>query len=60
MAEYKFLLPSMGEGVMEATVTTWLKNIGDEIQEDESIVEVATDKVNSEVPSPVGGVLKEI
>ena len=60
MAEYKFLLPSMGEGVMEATVTTWLKNIGDEIQEDESIVEVATDKVDSDVPSPVGGVLKEI
>ena len=60
MAEYKFLLPSMGEGVMEATVTTWLKNIGDEIEEDESIVEVATDKVDSDVPSPVGGVLKEI
>ena len=60
MAEYKFLLPSMGEGVMEATVTTWLKNIGDEIQEDESIVEVATDKVDSDVPSPVSGVLKEI
>ncbi|MBV7440001.1 2-oxo acid dehydrogenase subunit E2 [Weeksellaceae bacterium TAE3-ERU29] len=60
MAEYKFLLPSMGEGVMEATVTTWLKSVGDKIEEDESIVEVATDKVDSDVPSPVSGVLKEI
>ncbi|MRJ08173.1 2-oxo acid dehydrogenase subunit E2 [Ornithobacterium rhinotracheale] len=60
MAEYKFLLPSMGEGIMEATVTAWLKNVGDSIEEDESIVEVATDKVDSDVPSPVSGVLKEI
>ena len=50
----------MGEGVMEATVTNWIKNIGDTITEDESVVEIATDKVDSDVPSPVAGVLKEI
>lgn len=50
----------MGEGVMEATVTNWIKNIGDAIAEDESVVEIATDKVDSDVPSPVSGVLKEI
>lgn len=50
----------MGEGVMEATVTNWLKSIGDKITEDESVVEIATDKVDSDVPTPVSGVLKEI
>lgn len=60
MADYKLILPSMGEGVMEATVTNWLKNIGDTIAEDESVVEIATDKVDSDVPSPVSGTLKEI
>ena len=50
----------MGEGVMEATVTNWIKNIGDSISEDESVVEIATDKVDSDVPSPVAGILKEI
>lgn len=60
MSDYKLILPSMGEGVMEATVTNWLKNIGDSISEDESVVEIATDKVDSDVPSPVAGILKEI
>ncbi|MDK7374340.1 MULTISPECIES: dihydrolipoamide acetyltransferase family protein [Weeksella] len=60
MADYKLILPSMGEGVMEATVTNWLKNIGDTIAEDESVVEIATDKVDSDLPSPVSGTLKEI
>jgi 2-oxoglutarate dehydrogenase E2 component (dihydrolipoamide succinyltransferase) len=60
MADYKLILPAMGEGVMEATVINWLKNVGDTIQEDESVVEIATDKVDSDVPSPVGGKLKEI
>lgn len=50
----------MGEGVMEATVINWIKNIGDTIEEDESVVEIATDKVDSDVPSPVAGKLKEI
>lgn len=60
MSDYKLILPSMGEGVMEATVTNWIKNIGDAIAEDESVVEIATDKVDSDVPSPVAGILKEI
>ena len=60
MADYKLLLPAMGEGVMEATLTNWLKNVGDKIEEDESVVEIATDKVDSDVPSPVAGILKEI
>lgn len=60
MAKYNLLLPAMGEGVMEATVTGWLKQVGDTIEEDESVVEIATDKVDSDVPSPVSGVIKEI
>lgn len=60
MADYKLILPAMGEGVMEATVINWLKNVGDTIEEDESVVEIATDKVDSDVPSPVAGKLKEI
>lgn len=50
----------MGESVSEATITNWLKSVGDTVSVDESIVEVATDKVDSDVPSPVGGVLKAI
>jgi len=50
----------MGEGVMEATIISWFKNVGDTIEEDEAVVEIATDKVDSEVPSPVSGKLKEI
>ncbi len=59
MPLYKLKLPHMGEGVIEATLTTWLKNVGDRIEEDEAVFEVATDKVDSEVPSEVAGVLKE-
>lgn len=59
MAIYKLVLPRMGESVAEATITGWLKSVGDEIEEDESIIEVATDKVDSDIPSPVNGVLKE-
>ena len=60
MAEFKVELPKMGESVAEATITTWLKSVGDSIEEDEPIVEIATDKVDSEVPSPYSGKLKEI
>jgi len=60
MADIEVLLPKMGESVAEATITTWLKSVGDVIEEDEPIVEIATDKVDSEVPSPASGVLKEI
>lgn len=52
-------LPSMGESVTEATLTSWLKEVGDTIAPDESVVEVATDKVDSDVPSETGGVLIE-
>ncbi|WP_312189084.1 dihydrolipoamide acetyltransferase family protein [Sphingobacterium sp.] len=59
MALYKLLLPKMGESVSEATVTKWLKQPGDRIEEDDTLLEIATDKVDSEVPSPVKGILKE-
>ncbi len=60
MARYELKLPAMGESVAEATVTNWLKNVGDFIDVDEAIVEVATDKVDSEVPSDVAGTIKEL
>ena len=59
MANVDVLLPKMGESVAEATITTWLKEVGDTIEEDEPIVEIATDKVDSEVPAPCSGVLVE-
>lgn len=59
MANVDVLLPKMGESVAEATITTWLKEVGDTIEEDEPIVEIATDKVDSEVPAPVSGILVE-
>ncbi|MCB0479103.1 MAG: 2-oxo acid dehydrogenase subunit E2 [Crocinitomicaceae bacterium] len=60
MAEVEVLLPKMGESVAEATITNWLKNVGDTVELEEPIVEIATDKVDSEVPSPVEGVLTKI
>lgn len=60
MGIFKLVLPKMGESVSEATLTKWLKSVGDQIQEDDTIAEIATDKVDSEVPSPISGVLKEI
>lgn len=57
MAQYELLLPKMGESVAEATVIKWLKQVGDHIEMDEAILEIATDKVDSEVPSPVEGTL---
>ena len=59
MAKFELKLPQMGESVAEATLTTWLKDVGDTIEADEAVVEVATDKVDSEVPSEVDGVLVE-
>ena len=53
-------MPALGESVTEGTVTTWLKQVGDTVELDEPIVEVSTDKVDSEVPSPVAGILLEI
>lgn len=60
MALVELLMPKMGESIMEATVLSWMKNVGDNIDQDESVLEVATDKVDTEVPSTHAGVLKEI
>ena len=60
MARYELKLPKMGESVAEATITSWLKEVGDTIELDEAIVEIATDKVDSEVPSEVEGTLIEV
>ncbi len=60
MASVELLMPKMGESIMEATVLTWLKSEGDTIEQDESILEVATDKVDTEVPSTHEGVLTQI
>lgn len=57
MAQYELLLPKMGESVAEATIIKWVKQPGDKIELDDTILEIATDKVDSEVPSPVSGVL---
>ena len=59
MAKFELKLPKMGESVAEATITNWLKNVGDTIAMDEAVLEIATDKVDSEVPSEVSGVLVE-
>lgn len=59
MAKYQLLLPKMGESVAEATIIKWTKNPGDHIDADEAVMEIATDKVDSDVPSPVAGKLVE-
>jgi 2-oxoglutarate dehydrogenase E2 component (dihydrolipoamide succinyltransferase) len=60
MALVELVMPKMGESIMEATILTWLKKPGDKIEQDESVLEVATDKVDTEVPSTHAGILKEI
>ncbi|MDT7832918.1 dihydrolipoamide acetyltransferase family protein [Flavobacteriaceae bacterium S356] len=60
MARFELKLPKMGESVAEATITSWLKEVGETIEMDEAVVEIATDKVDSEVPSEVEGTLVEI
>ncbi len=60
MAKVELVLPKMGESIIEATILKWVKNIGDKVFAEETIVEIATDKVDSELPSPVDGVLLEI
>ena len=59
MARFELKLPKMGESVAEATITNWLKQVGDVIKADEAVLEIATDKVDSEVPSEVSGILIE-
>lgn len=60
MAKFELKLPKMGESVAEATITNWLKKVGEKIEADEAVLEIATDKVDSEVPSEVAGTLVEI
>ncbi|WP_430409634.1 dihydrolipoamide acetyltransferase family protein [Kordia sp.] len=60
MAKFELKLPQMGESVAEATIISWLKEVGDTIEADEAVLEIATDKVDSELPSEVDGVLVEI
>jgi len=57
---YEFKMPKLSENISEATIITWFKNVGDIIEEDEMFLEVATDKVDSEVPSTVSGVVEEL
>jgi len=60
MAKFEVIMPKLGESIIEATITKWIKNPGDQIEEDDPIVEIATDKVDSEIPSPVEGKLVKV
>ncbi len=60
MAQVQMVMPKMGESIMEGTILNWLKKVGDKIEQDESVLEVATDKVDTEVPSTHAGVIVEI
>src|SRR5688572_22653756 len=60
MAQVELIMPKMGESITEATVLSWLKKPGDKIELEESVLEVATDKVDTEIPSTHAGILKEI
>ncbi|MBP7389945.1 MAG: 2-oxo acid dehydrogenase subunit E2, partial [Chitinophagales bacterium] len=60
MAQYELIMPKMGESITEATILKWLKKEGESIKLDEAVLEIATDKVDSEVPSPVAGVLQKM
>ncbi len=60
MAKIELVMPKMGESIVEATILKWVKNVGDRVEEEETILEIATDKVDSEVPSPASGIITEI
>jgi 2-oxoglutarate dehydrogenase E2 component (dihydrolipoamide succinyltransferase) len=60
MAKFEIVMPKMGESIIEATITKWLKQVGDQVEEDDALVEIATDKVDSEIPSPVEGTMAEL
>ncbi|HHH49386.1 MAG TPA: 2-oxo acid dehydrogenase subunit E2 [Saprospiraceae bacterium] len=60
MAQVELIMPKMGESIMEATILKWVKKVGDTVEVDETILEIATDKVDSEIPSPVGGTIAKI
>ncbi len=57
---YEIVVPTLGESVVEATVAKWFKQVGDSVSTDEPLFEVSTDKVDTEVPSPISGVVQEI
>ena len=57
MAQVELIMPKMGESIIEATILKWVKQVGDTVDVDETILEIATDKVDSEVPSPVAGTI---
>jgi 2-oxoglutarate dehydrogenase E2 component (dihydrolipoamide succinyltransferase) len=60
MANFEIIMPKMGESIEEATITNWFVKEGDKVEEDDVLLEIATDKVDSEIPSPVEGVIKKI
>lgn len=60
MARVEMVMPKLGESIIEATIISWTKNVGDPIEAEETVLEIATDKVDSEVPSPTGGILAEL
>lgn len=60
MARVDVIMPQMGESIVEGTITKWLKHVGDEIKRDEPILEISTDKVDADIPSPAAGILVEI
>src|SRR5262245_34207692 len=60
MARVDMTMPQMGESIAEGTILKWLKKVGDKIERDETLLEISTDKVDSEIPAPVSGVIAEI
>ncbi len=60
MSDFQLIMPKMGESIAEATIIRWLKNVGDTIAMDETVLEIATDKVDSEIPTPRGGILTQL
>ena len=60
MAETKLIMPQMGESIFEGTLTKWLKQPGDAVKRDEPVFEISTDKIDTEIPSPVAGILQKI
>jgi 2-oxoglutarate dehydrogenase E2 component (dihydrolipoamide succinyltransferase) len=60
MAQFEIIMPKMGESITEATITKWFVKAGDKVEEDDVLLEIATDKVDSEIPSPVEGVVKKV
>ncbi len=60
MSRVDVVMPQMGESIAEGTVSRWLKQVGESVKRDEALLEISTDKVDAEIPSPTGGVLAEI